>query len=246
MNNLLSKTKCLNLKWEGHADCQHCAIRKNDIFADLDVVKYEEILKQISQYNYPAKFLLYSQDALATDVYVIRNGIVKLEQTLDDGTIRIVRVLQSGDAVGIETILDDHQSYDQTAIVLHGAAICKIPYSVLNQLKENQTFFSVIMKEWHKQLVAADRVIINFSTGSVHDRVARVLIAQAECSMRRGFIEFEMLGVEDISALTGVARESISRVTANFKRDGLLEKSGPNRMRYNWEGLNALIKHKSV
>jgi len=227
MNKQLTSTKCLNIKWEGHADCQHCAIRKNDIFAKLDVVKYEAILKPVFQYNYPAKSLLYVQDEAATDVYVIRNGIVKLEETLSDGSVRIVRVLQSGDAVGIETLLDNRQSYDQTAVVLRGAAICKIPYSVFEKLEEdNPAFFRIVMEEWHKQLEAADRVIVDFSTGSVHDRVARVLIALAECSMKRGSIEIEMLSVEDISALTSVARESISRVMANFKRDGFTCNTG--------------------
>jgi len=242
MNKQLQKPKCLNITWEGHADCQHCAIRKNDIFATLDVAKYEAILRPISQYTYPAKSLLYVQDAPATDVYVIRNGIVKLEETLGDGTVRIVRILQSGDAVGIETLLDDHQSYDQTAVVLRGAAICKVPYSVFVGLQEdNPTFSKIIMDEWHKQLEAANRVIVDFSTGSVHDRVSRVLIALAECSMRRGSAEIEMLSVEDISALTSVARESISRVMADLKRQKLLQKSGPNRMRYDWEGLNTLV-----
>lgn len=244
MNKQLTLTKCLNVKWEGHADCQHCAIRKNDIFANLDVAKYAALLRPILQYNFPAKALLYAQGTPATDVYVIRNGIVKLEETLSDGSVRIVRLLQSGDAVGIETVLDAHQSYDQTAVILRGAAVCKIPSSVFVKLeKENPEFHRVIMEEWHRQLNAADKVIVDFSTGTVHDRVARVLINLAENSKKRNLIEIEMLGVEDIAALTSVARESISRVMANFKRDGLLEKSGPNRMRYNWDGLNDLVKH---
>ena len=245
MNEQLSTPKCLNVKWEGHADCEHCSIRKNDIFASLDIIEYAEILKPIAQYYHPPKSILYVQNEPATHVYVIRNGVVKLEETLNDGSVRIVRLLQSGDAVGIETVLDDTQKYDQSAVVLRGGAICKIPFSVFDKLEEKNPHFSqIVMEEWHRQLEAADRVIVDFSSGNVHDRVARVLIAQAETSIKRGSIEIEMLSVEDMSALTSVARESISRVMAGFKRDGLLVKSGPNRMRYNWDGLNALVGRK--
>lgn len=247
MNLQLTNTKCFNIKWEGHADCQHCSIRKNDMFANLDVVRYGKILKSISQYEYPEKSQLYMQGESATDVYVIRKGIIKLEETSGDGSVRIVRLLQAGNAVGIETLLDNRQLYDQTAVILRGASVCKIPYSVFYRLEEkNPVFYRLIMTEWHRQLDAADRVIVDFSTGRVHDRVARLLVYLAETSKNRGWAEIDMLGIEDISALTSVSRESISRVLASFKRDRLLEKSGPNRMKYNWDGLNNLIEHKTT
>ncbi len=239
----LRNTKCFDIKWEGRADCQLCSIRKNDIFAKLDVEEHKDILNSISQFNYPEKSLLYRQGNPAVDVYVIRSGIVKLEEVSTDGSVRIVRLLLPSNAVGIETLLDDRQLYDQNAVVLRGASVCRIPYSVFSLLEQaSPDFYQMVMKEWHRQLDAADRVIVDFSTGSVHDRVARLLVYLAEASKTRGCSEIEMLGIEDISALTSISRESISRVLASFKRNRLLEKSGPNRMRYNWDGLTSLVE----
>jgi len=244
MNEYQVKTKCLNVRWEGHADCEHCAIRKNDIFSELEVERYDNILKPITQYYFPPKSLLYLQNEPAKELYVIRKGIVKLEETLDDGNARIVRLLQPSDVVGVEAFIDEALVYDQTAVVVRGAHVCKIPHSLFEKLMdENHQFYKSILEQWHRQLEAADQVILDFSTGSVHDRVAHVLLYLAKTARQRDSVEIEMLSVEDISALTGVARESISRVMAKFKRDGLLEKSGPNRMRYNWEGLAAQLSH---
>ena len=96
MTKMLSSGNCWNITWEGRADCKHCAIRKNDILADVDIEKYEEYLKPISQYLYPKNTVIYNEGAKATELYVVRSGLVKLEETLEDGSARIVRLIQKG------------------------------------------------------------------------------------------------------------------------------------------------------
>lgn len=239
--------KCADMEWLGHPDCLDCIVRYNAVLAELDLASYETLLRSITKEHLPAKSLLYVQNQPSSDLFVIREGVIKLEETKADGSVRIVRLLQSGDVAGLEACIDNGQGYDQSAIVLHGANVCKIPYRLFDKLaKENSSFINNIMKTWYKQLNASGRVIIEFSTGSVRDRVARVLLYQAEASRKRGSAEIEMLSIKDISALTSVAYESISRVMADFKRDGLLVKSGPYRMKYKWAGLNALVNHQAV
>ena len=63
----------------------------------------------------------------ATDLYIVRKGLIKLEQTLEDGTMRIVRLIQKGSIVGIETFLDHKQKYEQTATTIHKTQLCRIP-----------------------------------------------------------------------------------------------------------------------
>ena len=50
---------------------------------------------------------------------------------------------------------------------------------------------------------------------------------------RNDLIEIEMIPIEDMAALTGVTRESVSRIISEFKRSKLLSKSGPHKMLFN-------------
>ena len=234
------KAKCIDPVWEGHADCAACAIRKFTMFADVPVESFDHLLKPIDQVMYPARSHLYEERKRAEFVFVVRSGLVKLENTSSRGETRVVRLLGQGDTIGLEAILNQGQVYTQTAVVLRDAAVCRIPYENLRQLEMEFPHVSeAIMLHWKRQLEAADQVIVDFSTGKVRERVARVLLRLAEESRRLQLADMEMLSVEDMAALIGVTPESISRTLAEMKRERLLVKSATHRFIYDWEGLEA-------
>ena len=247
MSKSPNQLKCLDVIWEGHPDCLHCPIRKIDIMAGVDVVKFGYLLKRIIRFSYSEKNLLFVEDTPARDMYVIRNGLIKLENTLTDGSSRIVRLLAKGDVVGLEAFLNSHQGYDQTAIALHKTDVCRIPHQVLKDLlKTDPDFYKSVLKQWHIQLEAANKVVVDFSTGSLKQRVASVLLMLIDRANQDKRIEIMLLPIDDVAALTGVAKESVSRVMAEFKRNKLLVKSAPNKMRFDEAGLRKMANNYSV
>ena len=68
MTKALKHIKCLDVTYQGHADCQHCAFRKNDIMANVDVVKQESLLKRIVQYKYDKKSTIFVENSPKIDV----------------------------------------------------------------------------------------------------------------------------------------------------------------------------------
>lgn len=235
--------KCLSVRWDGRARCEKCAIRKHTLFADIDVVEYEVLLRPIQQYCFPATKMLYAQNIIAKDVFVVRKGLLKLEETLHDGSQRIVRLVEPGQVAGIECLLDHAQRYDHSALAVHEAEVCQIPYSVLHKLAEKKTeFFETLMEHWHRQLRSSEQIIVEFSTGTVRERVARILLKLISLAEREHETEIQLFSVRDMSALAGVTRESISRVMAEFKRSNLLTKAGNNRMYYDLAGLREIAQ----
>lgn len=226
--------KCIDITREGSADCLHCAIRKNDIMANVDVAKYESLLKRIIQFCYAKKSVVFVENSPAEAMFVVRKGLVKLEETLSDGSTRIVRVVRKGGIAGLETFLDNNQRFDQTAIALQETEICRIPYEVVESLLKNEPeFYKAVLKEWHNQIEATNRVIVEFSTGSLKQRLANVLLMLIEEANHIGNVEIEMIHIDDMAALTGVTRESVSRILSELKRQEILIKSGPGKMRFN-------------
>lgn len=243
MTKIPNHVKCLDITWEGHADCQHCAIRKDDILADVDIVKYEQLLKRIVQFSYSEKAMLFVENSPAKDLYVIRKGLVKLEETLPDGSARIIRILKKGGVAGLEAFLNNHQRYDQTAIALHKTEVCRIPYQVLQNILVNEPdFYKAVLKEWHYQMEASNKVVVDFSTGNLRQRIARVLLMLVDEAIHNKQVEINMMHIDDIAALTGVTKESVSRKMAELKRNKILIKSGPNKMRFDELALRKIIQ----
>lgn len=241
MTNSFNSIKCKDITWEGRADCLHCLIRRHDVLATVDVAQHEELLRPIIQYKYCRKNNLYNQGDEATDLFIVRNGMLKLEETLKDGTARIVRLIHRGGIAGIETLLDQNQSYEQSAIAVHETEVCKIPFRVFHNLMNIvPEFIDAIMKQWQQQLEASENVLINFSTGPLKQRLARIMLMLVEESYKQGNTEINMLQIEDIAALTGVTKESVSRVLAEFKRSQLLIKISPHRFDFDKEGLREI------
>lgn len=235
--------KCIDITYEGHADCQHCAIRKYDILADIDVAKYEQLLNTIIQFSYAKKAMVFIKSSPADAVFVVRKGLVKLEETLSDGSTRIVRVVRKGGVAGLETFLDNGQSYDQNAIALQETEVCRIPYEIIKAiLTSDPEFYKAVLKEWHSQIEASSRVVLEFSTGSLKQRLACVLLMLIDEANHNALIEIEMIPIDDMAALTGVTKESVSRIISEFKRNKLLIKSGSHKMLFDEVALRKIAE----
>jgi len=246
MTKAPNHTKCTNPKWEGRADCEHCPIRKFDIFADVDLHKHEALLNRIDLYNYAKKSKLYVEGSPAIGMYIVRKGLLKLEATLDDGTARIVRLVRKGELAGVESLLNNGQCFDQTAIALKDTEVCRVPYEVINGiLTSDPGFNKSVLKEWHQQIEASDRVLVEYSTGTLRQRCARVLLMLIDEANYEAKTGIEIMGTEDFAALTGVTRESVSRVLSEFKRKKLLTKDGQNKFLFNEAGLRSIVESNS-
>jgi CRP-like cAMP-binding protein len=244
MSKARNHIKCTDPKWEGRADCRHCPIRKFDIFAEVNLDKYEDLLKRIVLYDYAKKSMLYVENSPAIEMYIVRNGLLKLEETLGDGSTRIVRLVRKGGIAGLETFLNNGQCYEQTAIALKDTEVCKIPFPVINGiLTSDPGFYKFVLKEWQKQMEASSRVIVEFSTGTLRQRCARVLLMLIDEANHEAKIGIEIMSLNDFAALTGVTRESVSRILSEFKRNKLLIKDDIHKMRFDEAGLREIAEH---
>ena len=238
--------KCVDITRQGNADCELCAIRKYDMLADVDVAKYKQLLKRIIQFSYPKKVVIYVENSPAEAMFVVRKGLVKLEETLSDGSTRIVRVVKKGGVAGLESFLNNGQRYDQTGITMQQTEICRIPKEVVEVLlKKDHDFYKAVLKEWHEQIEASNRIIVEFSTGTLKQRMACVLLMLVEEANHNSHVEIEMIHIDDMAALTGVTRESVSRILSDFKREQILIKSGSGKMRFDEKSLREIAEHSS-
>ena len=209
---------CTDPAWTGRADCRHCSIRGQVLFSDVRDEQIAETLVPIDNLRYAAKAVIYAIGDPGRAIYTVRRGAVKLQQTLADGTSRVVRVLAAGDMFGMEALLD--RSYAHTAAAMSGLDVCRIPIEVVHKLNAgSKSLGAELLRRWQRHLDQADAFITQLSTGASRTRVARLLLLlDDQDTPLRG----TPLSREDMGQILGMCTETASRIIAEFKRQGIV------------------------
>jgi len=161
---------------------------------------------------------LYGLGDAADYVFILRYGLIKLVRHTAAGNERIVRLAGKGESLGLEAL--SGKPYRHTAVALSETALCRVPAQViLDQERSDPRFVERVMSEMQTELEAADLFLTDLSTGTAHQRVARLLLHLAQ---REGGAECFLPMREEIGALLGITMETASRVTAELRRSGLI------------------------
>jgi CRP-like cAMP-binding protein len=231
MNQLAIQTA-----WEGPPQCEECGIRDLVLFSRLERDDFALIHEPIDEIPFGKEEMPYRAGDASDHVFTIREGVIKLVHYSKRGTERIVRLLKRGDVAGLEALLG--QSYHHHAVVLDPALTCRIPVSVVNHLsRELPRFHYELLTRWQHAVDEADTWLTELGTGPVKARVARLLLRLADGELSNGCF---MPTREDMGAMLGVTTESVSRITAEFKRAGLIDYVAPSRVRIHSEALQQL------
>lgn len=208
----------IEVAWSGPPECRQCGIRHLVLFADLDHNDFQFIHEPISKKILePGTYLYRAGDSIAS-VFTIRGGQVKLVQVAPGGGQRIVRLLHRGDLAGIERLVGQHANHD--AVTLTPVAVCEIPVAVIERLsRETPRLHNQLMRRWGDAVSLADAWLTDLSTGPARSRVARLLIWLSQNSDEEAFY---LPSREDVGAMLGITTETASRMTAEFRREGLL------------------------
>ncbi len=205
--------------WRGTSDCRSCGIRELMLFADLSEQDFVKIHVPIDDLEFGRGAVLFDEGSSAQSVYTLRSGMVKLVRSTQDGRQRIVRVLRSGDVVGLEALATAH--YDSDAIALTAATVCRIPIAIIQKLGANSArLHSQLMRKWQLALKDADDWLANLNFGTARQRVGNLVL-----KMRSpGNSEVSMLfSREDMGAMLDLKLETVSREISRLVQEGVIK-----------------------
>lgn len=203
----------------GHSRCNGCIGRGECLFADLSESDLEVINGAVEHFSLPAKAALFREGEAGRYVYGIRSGVMKLVQRAPNGSSRIVGLLHQGDTAALGA-LSPGMTHRHGAEALQASEVCRISVESLRGLRQNHSSLTEqIFHRQQKSLDAANEVITLLSTGSAQGRVARCLLRVLS---DKGASVCPAMGREDMAALISVTVETVSRIIADFKRQGLL------------------------
>ncbi len=232
---------CTDAEWMGRADCRHCNIRNMMLFSGLPDSAFDKTLRPIDNFRYAAGAILYDEGQQGDVLFSIRRGLVKLLHLGADGSQRILRLLGSGSAVGLE-LLDGSRQYRHSAVAVGPLDVCRIPVSTIEALeKEFPELSRQARHRLQEHLDRADEWILTMGTGPARQRVAHLLLFLSRYSADANG-DIDLLAGEDMAAIVGTSVETVSRIIAELKRRSVLSRVAAHLYRCDAAALEAITR----
>ncbi len=216
----------------GVISCTECAIRDLVLFADLKAEDINASGPPIVDVRLAPGDSLYRGGEAGTALFTVREGLLKLQQPLTDGSLRIVNILGQGQVAGLEVTVSG--CYEHTAIALQPTKLCRLPRELVDHLAPK--LHRQLMKKWHESLSRAHECTRELATGHARQRVARLFLMLAPADEPR----VRLFGREDVGALLGITTETASRMIADLKRGGGVREVALNLFERNIPQLTAI------
>lgn len=177
----------------------------------------------IDAFGYANLGILYQAEFPVGAVYCIRAGAVKLMKSTPSGEHRILRVLKTGDVAGLESAFAE--TYEHTAVAIGKVQACRIPITHFRRFVAGYPDLQVRLLQ--KSAAALREAETWYSAMLGSGTPARVRVARLLLRLRAGSSDrIHRLSLDDMAAMAGITRETVSRAISEFIRMGILVKSG--------------------
>jgi CRP/FNR family transcriptional regulator, cyclic AMP receptor protein len=200
-------------------------IRSNSFFNGLPETSVEKALAHVVVRNHPSSQVLLLENDWGGSVYFILEGWVKIRTYNLDGKEVTLNILGKGELFGEMAALDEvPRSTD--VITLVPTLIGNMPAQDFVQLLNSEPKAGIRLSQlMARRLRQVNRRLRLRESDSV-SRVADILLFLADGQGKPGEqgIEIPNLPHRELSSLSGLARETVTRVLSKLEKKGLIQR----------------------
>lgn len=201
-------------------------LKKIPIFSKLSEDVLLNILKLQVVKAYKKGSIIFHEYDKGDAFFFVKSGKVKIFKTSLDGRDITLNILEEGSIFAEVTLFNDI-NYPATAMVLEESQIGMILNKDIEKLILKNTSLALqIIKLLNKRLYKSQSTIKDMAFSDTFVRVTNVLIdlSSSHGLVTNNGIEINMnITRQDIADMVGTTRETVSRIIADLKRDGLIE-----------------------
>ena len=225
--------------------CISCPHAESRLFCDLPPVALQRLSEITASATYPKGAMLFVEGQEARGVFILCTGHVKLSTSSADGKTLIVRISEPGDLLGLPATISG-QPYEVAAEVIEPSQANFIDRTdFLNFLRAYGEAALHVAQELSVtyQAAIAEMRTIRLSH-SAREKLARfVLDWCSQHPVSNGGVKFNLtLTHEEIGQMIGASRETVTRLFADFKKEGLLHIKGSSVTIEDKGGLEQLLQ----
>lgn len=177
--------------------------------------------KQRTQ-TFPKRTTLFQEYANPYYLFYVKRGQVKIYKTSDCGKEYIIDIFKEGDFFGYSALLTG-SAYTFSAVAMEVTEVSLIPKEDFQQLLlANKDVASRLIKMLATNVIEKEEKLVNLAYHSVRKRVADALLLLYDRSDQDSKLGIDILR-DDLARLVGTAKESVIRMLAEFKEDGVIQ-----------------------
>lgn len=228
------------------ARCETCPIQQQGICGRLDADALAALYRVSKQVKIAPHHHVFQEDEPASFAFHLVEGAAKAYKVLPDGRVHLIGFIMPGDLVGLSGQgLWGEGIYPCSVETLVPSVVCRYPARQLGALSERYPELKRCLLERAGTLlnVAQERMVL-LSRRSASERVAQFIVALVERAEKAGGPPGEAwvpARQQDIADHLGLTPETVSRVWADFRREGLV--TSPDSRHIVIADRNALVSY---
>ncbi|MDN5331425.1 MAG: family transcriptional regulator, cyclic receptor protein [Tepidanaerobacteraceae bacterium] len=201
-------------------------LKKVYIFSELSDEELAKVKRLVNTKNYKKGTVIFFEGEPGDAVYFVKSGKVKVYKSDDEGREYILHIFGEGD-VFAEAVLLGGGTYPAIAEAVEDSVVGFIKNEDLERLiRGNPDLAIKIIRIMASRLRDSQEKIKNLALRDTYDRTACLLHKiSLDCGHRtsRG-IEIDLpVTRQELAALVGTSRETVTRILSQMKRDGIID-----------------------
>ena len=193
------------------------------IFNHLETNEMKEIVQTSKSVTFKRGESLYLAGDIATSLYIVHKGRVKIYRLSESGKEQLVRILEPGDFTG-ELALFSNFVHDSFAVALEKTEICLLHKEDLQQFLLKYPHISIkILQEFSSRLNHTEVQVTRIATEEVDKRLALYL---TDLAQEENEVIILPMTRRELASYLGTTPETISRKLAQFEDEGVIQQIG--------------------
>ena len=219
VNARLKKTELLKKTFKNNLEDLNKFINEANTVPGLNLLPERHTVKKLKK-----KEQLFMEGDQANFLYFVVSGKIKTFKTNQWGKEYLTALFKEGDFFGYTSLMGDNKHKD-AGMAIENSEVAQIPKQDFYQLLYSNNELSLkFIKLLSNNLSDAEDRLLQLAYDSTRKRVAEALlfISKKYQPIEQGN-QFFPVYRENISAIAGIAPESVSRNLSDFREEGLIE-----------------------
>jgi len=229
--------------FETNEHCQSCKLKTSSFFCELTAPALKDFDEFRSSTTYPEGALLFLERQEPRGIFVLCAGEVKLSISSSGGKTLILRIARPGEVLGLMATLSG-EPYEVTAETIRP---CQVAYIRRDDFlrfiaKHPEAYQGVVRQMTSLYQGACSQLRTVGLSASAPEKLARLLLDWSSGGKEtdQGTQVRLPLTHEEIAALIGTTRETVTRTLSEFKSNHLVALHGSNLMISNRSALETI------
>lgn len=204
---------------------QKTCVSKVPIFSGLDSDKISKLNNLVKKREYKNGELIYLEEEIGKNIYIIESGLVKLYRSNEDGNQYILRLLKQGDFFG-ELVLFKEEKLSSSAEAVGDCNICLLAKEELEKLIKSSSELSYkLLSAITSRLNKTENKLQSLALEDAKEKTMRLLLELArESGVKKdnGITVKLPLSRDGLANLIGITQETLSRKLSQLQKENII------------------------